>query len=249
MADNPTRAGVPMEEEETPELTMVARGEDFNYLPGTLEEVMEISKLFPNDWVVKLLSGVLATEENLTAIANESPDILHIATHGYFFPTPPENSPKIGARANKKSREDDIAASSNPLLRSGLALTGINRVWKGGDHVEGLEDGILTALEVSNLDLFNTKLVVLSACETGRGDIDNTEGILGLRRAFKIAGAQQLIISLWKVPDAQTSELMQLFYAKYLSGTSVHSAFEYAQKKMSQRYDNPYYWAAFLLIE
>ena len=250
MAENPVRAGVKLtEEEEAPILALAARGEDFNYLPGTLEEVMAISQLFPNDWVVKLLSGVVATEENLTAIANESPDILHIATHGYFFPTPDENNSKIGAKKNKKGREDNIAASSNPLLRSGLALAGINRVWKGGESIDGLEDGILTALEVSNLDLFNTKLVVLSACETGRGDIDNTEGILGLRRAFKIAGAQQLIISLWKVPDAQTSELMQLFYAKYLSGTSVHRAFEYAQKEMSKRYDNPYYWAAFLLIE
>ncbi|MFK7796699.1 MAG: CHAT domain-containing protein [Aureispira sp.] len=247
IADNPVRASVPLTED--PVLNIAARGEDFNYLPGTLEEVLAISKLFPSDWVVKLLSGVVATEENLTDIANESPDILHIATHGYFFPTPPENSSKVGARKNKKGIEDDIAAASNPLLRSGLALTGINRVWKGGENIDGVEDGILTALEVSNLDLFNTKLVVLSACETGRGDIDNTEGILGLRRAFKIAGAQQLIISLWKVPDAQTSELMQLFYAKYLSGTSVHTAFEYAQKEMSKRYDNPYYWAAFLLIE
>lgn len=226
-----------------------SRGEDFNYLGGTLKEVKAISQLFPNDWVVKLLSGVRATEENLTEVANEAPDILHIATHGYFFPTPPESSKKRGARKNAKGIEDNIAASSNPLLRSGLALTGINRVWKGGPSIEGLEDGILTALEVANLDLFNTKLVVLSACETGRGDINNTEGILGLRRAFKIAGAQQLIISLWKVPDAQTAELMQLFYARYLAGNSAHAAFEFAQKEMSKRYNNPYYWAAFLLIE
>ncbi len=228
------------------------RGQDFNYLQGTLTEVEAISQLFPNDWVVKLLSGSLATEENLTDIANEAPDILHIATHGYFFPTPPKKraaSNNVSLRKGKKGMEDNIAASYNPLLRSGLALAGINRVWKGGASIEGLEDGILTALEVSNLDLFNTKLVVLSACETGRGDIDNTEGIMGLRRAFKTAGAQQLIISLWKVPDAQTAELMQLFYQRYLSGTSAHEAFEFAQQEMSKRYSNPYYWAAFLLIE
>ncbi|MGH1337711.1 MAG: CHAT domain-containing tetratricopeptide repeat protein [Aureispira sp.] len=226
-----------------------ARGEDFVYLDGTLEEVLAIGNLFPSGSEVKLLSGVLATEENLTNFANEAPDILHIATHGYFFPTPTPNSQKTGAKKKKKGVEDNIAAASNPLLRSGLALAGINRVWKGGNTIEGLEDGIFTALEVSNLDLFNTKLVVLSACETGRGDIDNTEGILGLRRAFKIAGAQQLIISLWKVPDAQTAELMQLFYARYLTGNSAHAAFEYAQQEMSRRYKNPYYWAAFLLIE
>jgi CHAT domain-containing protein/tetratricopeptide (TPR) repeat protein len=224
------------------------RGETFNALPETLEEVVAISRLFPNDWVVKLLSGALATEENLTDIANEAPDILHIATHGYFFPTP-RNSPS-DKRKKMKGAEGNLAASSNPLLRSGLALAGVNRAWKGKTPIaEGAEDGILTALEVANLDLFNTKLVVLSACETGRGDIDNTEGILGLRRAFKTAGAQQLIISLWKVPDQQTAELMELFYQRYLSGTSAHAAFEYAQKEMRKRYPNPYYWAAFLLIE
>lgn len=233
----------------SPNLKVGARGEDFNFLNGSLEEVLAISQLFPENNVVKLLSGARATEEKLTLFANEAPDILHIATHGYFFPTPPALQQKQGARKKSKGIEENIAASPNPLLRSGLALAGINRVWKGGRQIEGLEDGILTALEVSNLDLFNTKLVVLSACETGRGDIDNTEGILGLRRAFKIAGAQQLIISLWKVPDAQTSELMQLFYASYLAGNPAHTAFEYAQKEMSKRYSNPYYWAAFLLIE
>lgn len=233
----------------SPSLKVGARGEDFNFLIGSLEEVLAIGELFPEDNVVKLLSGARATEEKLTLFANEAPDILHIATHGYFFPTPPQNQPTQRTRKKKQGLEANIAASPNPLLRSGLALAGINRVWKGEKQIEGLEDGILTALEVSNLDLFNTKLVVLSACETGRGDIDNTEGILGLRRAFKIAGAQQLIISLWKVPDAQTSELMQLFYRSYLAGNSAHTAFENAQKEMSKRYKNPYYWAAFLLIE
>lgn len=229
-----------------------ARGEDFNYLPGTLQEINAISKLFiNNEWVVKHLSDTLATEENVTILTDESPSILHIATHGFFFSTPKEEDGQSIEKTKSKdeSLEHKIAHLDNPLLRSGLALADINRVWKGGKEIEGLEDGILTALEVANMDLFNTKLVVLSACETGRGDIDNNEGIMGLQRAFKTAGAKQLIISLWKVPDAQTSELMQLFYQQYLSGKTAHAAFENAQHIMRRRYRNPYYWAAFLLIE
>jgi len=228
-----------------------SRGEGFSYLPGTLEEVNAISKIFPSNWVVNLLSDTLATEENLEIMTDNSPTILHIATHGYFFPTPPSEKEEEGWLSTKSSvtAEDNIASSSNPLLRSGLALAGVNRVWKGGLEIEGIDDGILTALEVANMDLFNTDLVVLSACETGRGDIDNNEGIMGLRRAFKTAGAKQLLISLWKVPDAQTSELMQLFYKEYINGKSAHQAFENAQHTMRKRYKNPYYWAAFLLIE
>lgn len=224
-----------------------AQGSDFSYLPGTLSEVQAISQLFPSSWVVQLLSDTLATEKNLSDIANASPNVVHIATHGYFFPKMKEKtSTKLQTRPSVQHR---IARSNNPLIRSGLALTNINRIWNGGPEIEGLGDGIWTALEVSNLDLFNTQLVVLSACETGRGDIDNHEGVMGLRRAFRTAGAQQLIISLWKVPDQQTAELMQLFYTEYLRGQSAHQAFALAQTIMRQRYPNPYYWAAFLLIE
>jgi tetratricopeptide (TPR) repeat protein len=228
-----------------------ARGEDFSYLPGTLEEVNAISTIFPEGWVINLLSDTLATEENLEIMTDNSPTILHIATHGYFFPSPPkEDNDDIWLNSKKSvTLEDKISNLANPLLRSGLALAGINRVWKGGAEIEGLDDGILTALEVANMDLFNTNLVVLSACETGRGDIDNNEGIMGLRRAFKTAGAKQLLISLWKVPDEQTSELMQLFYKGYIKGLSAHQAFQEAQYTMRKRYKNPYYWAAFLLIE
>lgn len=232
---------------------VVSRGEDFNYLPGTLQEINAISDLFlDKSWVIKHLSNTNATEENIDILVDDAPEILHIATHGFFFNTPEEDDfdDLIKKKPTKeKSLEERIAKLDNPLLRSGLALAGINRVWKDGIEINGLEDGILTALEVSNMDLFNTKLVVLSACETGRGDIDNNEGIMGLRRAFKTAGAKQLIISLWKVPDAQTSELMQLFYQGYLKGQTAHEAFETAQHTMRKRYANPYYWAAFLLIE
>lgn len=237
---------------------IASRGEDFNPLPGTLKEIERISKLFPSNWTMQQLSDTSATEENVHELANHAPTILHIATHGFFFSVPEEadifendllGGSNLFASDAKTSVEDKIAQLANPLLRSGLALGGINRVWKNGVNIPGMEDGIWTALEVSNLDLFNTELVVLSACETGRGDIDNNEGTIGLQRAFKMAGAKQLIISLWKVPDQQTAELMELFYKAYLNGMSTQKAFEQAQKTMQKRYSNAYYWGAFLLIE
>lgn len=105
--------------------------------------------------------------------------------------------------------------SDNPLIRSGLALAGANNAWRG-KPVAGVEDGILTAYEVANMYLPNTKLAVLSACETGLGDIQGSEGVYGLQRSFKMAGAANLVMSLWKVPDAETAEFMQEFYKTYL---------------------------------
>ncbi len=101
--------------------------------------------------------------------------------------------------------------SDNPLMRSGLILSGANLAWKGEDIPEGVDDGILTAYEVSGMDLFNTQLVVLSACETGLGDIKGSEGVYGLQRSFKMAGVDFLIMSLWQVPDKETSEFMTMF--------------------------------------
>jgi len=228
-----------------------ARGEDFGYLPGTLEEVEAIRQLFQKrGWQTQMLTGTAALEENVEAIDTTSPDILHIATHGFFFSSNTEASAWLSEdKITDESVEERLATNEDPLLRSGLAMTGINVIWKDGKEVEGLEDGILFAKEVAGMNLFDTELVVLSACETGRGDIDNNEGIMGLQRAFKTAGAKKLIISLWKVPDQQTSELMQYFYAAYLKNNDAHLSFEMAQHAMRKKYTNPYYWAAFVLIE
>lgn len=224
---------------------------EFAYLPGTLKEVQTIAPLFEAaGWAVHRLIRANALEEEVTALSEKNPAILHIATHGFFFPIPHKKEVDVGGIMPSTSNfEMHLSHLENPLLRSGLALTGINRVWKGGKPLEELADGILTAYEVAGMNLFDTELVVLSACETGRGDIDNNEGILGLQRAFKTAGAKKLLLSLWKVPDAQTAELMLLFYQFYLSGKTVHQAFEKAQQEMRIRYKNPYYWAAFILVE
>ncbi len=138
--------------------------------------------------------------------------------------------------------------SDSPLIRSGLALAGANNVWKG-KPVQGVEDGILTAYEVSNMYLPNTKLAVLSACETGLGDIQGSEGVYGLQRAFKMAGVENLIMSLWKVDDAATSEFMQECYKNLFEKQTINNAFYNAQTIMKNKYRNdPYKWAAWVLI-
>jgi hypothetical protein len=228
--------------------------EAFNYLPGTLKEINKIESVFEGyHWDVRSAKGIYALEEAISSqIRQKPPTILHIATHGFFFPPYQEdlNFKENEQNPDEETVEDRLAKEVNPLLRSGLALAGINHIWRGGARVSGLQDGIFTAYEVANLDLFNTELVVLSACETGDGDINNNEGVMGLQRAFKMAGANRLIISLWKVPDFQTSELMTLFYENYLNEQMLmHEAFEKAQHEMRRRYSNPYYWAAFILVE
>jgi CHAT domain-containing protein len=138
--------------------------------------------------------------------------------------------------------------SDNPLFRSGLALAGANYAWLG-KPIAGIEDGILTAYEVSNMYLSNTKLVVLSACETALGDIKGSEGVYGLQRAFKIAGVQNLVMSLWKVPDAETAEFMQLFYKNLFAKQTISQAFYNTQLVMKNKYrDDPYKWAAWVLV-
>ena len=140
-----------------------------------------------------------------------------------------------------------MRATPNPLFRSGLALTGANYAWTTGRRIEGLNDGILTAYEISNLDLSGTDLVFLSACETGLGDLSNEEGVFGLRRAFKLAGADELIISLWQVPDEQTLQLTSAFYDYYLTSGNAAEALHQAQLDMSQDYE-PFFWAGFILF-
>jgi CHAT domain-containing protein len=141
--------------------------------------------------------------------------------------------------------------SEHPMIRSGLILAGAQQAWSTGKAPENREDGILTAYEISQMNLSNTELVVLSACETGLGDIEGNEGVYGLQRAFKIAGAKYLLMSLWKVNDQSTHELMTDFYQQWLEkGLSIPAAFRTAQSNMQKKYpDAPYHWAGFVLVE
>lgn len=209
-------------------------------LPGTQMEVTSIAAVLnKKGWTAQTITGNMALEDVLKAnIGTKAPNVLHIATHGFFFP----DEEIEGADEESVYRQAD-----DPMLRSGLILAGGNRSWQQQPIPDGVENGILTAYEVAQLDLRNTDLVVLSACETGLGDVQGSEGVYGLQRAFKQAGANYLLISLWKVPDAQTVELMETFYKNWLKGTDLPTAFRKAQLAMSEKY-SPYEWAAFKLV-
>ena len=217
----------------------------FNYLPGTLEEVNHIAQQFQaKQWQAQTFVGEKATEDNVKTLnGSNTTHIIHLSTHGYFFP-----ARKTATTEMADNLRNRIRFADNPLLRSGLVFTGVNHTWEGGKAIEGIEDGLLTAYEIANMDLQHTQLVTLSACQTAQGDIQNGEGVFGLQRAFKTAGVNNLLVSLWKVPDKETAQLMQLFYQYYLEGTPPRKALQKAQKRMSADY-SPFYWAAFILIE
>ena len=206
-------------------------------LPGTKIEVDAINELMVSHGVNSVVStDDRASEENVKNI--EDTDIIHLATHGFFL-------------ADKNYDEEFYSLENNPLMRSGLLLSGSQRSFLGNriefQAVFDNEDGVLTAYEVMNMNLRGTDLVVLSACETGLGEVKNGEGVYGLQRAFIIAGANSVIISLWKVSDEATTDLMIQFYDNLLNGNDKFEALALAQKAMMVKYDFPYYWGAFVI--
>ncbi len=197
----------------------------------------------------QLFSGINAIEEQFKNLGGKnSPRIVHIATHGFFFPDPQKE-----IRSDfmlEIDRSIPFRASDNPLNRAGLLFAGANRGWQGDTTSDEIDDGILTAYEATNVILGNTQLVVLSACETGLGEIKGSEGVFGLQRAFKAADAEYLMMSLWKVPDKETAEFMEYFYAKLFEGKPISDAFEDTQRYMRNKYPNePYKWAGFVLVK
>ena len=221
------------------------------YLEGTKTEVETINKtLNKNGWESVLIEGNEATEENIEKLENQnSKAVLHIATHGFAFAEPKAMDSTI----NKNSAKYYLSYNKDPLKRSGLILAGANWAWIGSDEFKKLnpdaEDGILTASSVSLLNLRKTKLVVLSACETGLGKIEGSEGVFGLKRAFKLAGVEQIIVSIWVVPDNETMELMTLFYDDLAKTQNAIVSFEKAQKEMRNKYPTrPDLWAGFVLV-
>ncbi|WP_277477890.1 CHAT domain-containing protein [Catalinimonas alkaloidigena] len=218
--------------------------EDYNLhpLPGTRVEVNTIERMMQaKNWRVKKLTEAQAKEEAIKQVL--MPDVLHFATHGYFLSDLPL---EVDQRAFGIHMQN---VSANPLLRSGLLLAGAASVLRNADSLNlEMEDGVLTAYEAMNLNLSGTDLVVLSACETGLGEVKNGEGVYGLQRAFLVAGAKSVLMSLWKVDDASTTELISLFYENWLSGQSKSLALLNAQRTMREKYEEPYHWAGFVLI-
>jgi CHAT domain-containing protein len=139
-----------------------------------------------------------------------------------------------------------LGGVESPLLRSGLALAGANTWLRGGSPPVDAEDGLLTAEDVSGLDLRDTEMVVLSACETGLGDVRTGDGVYGLQRAFTLSGARTLVMSLWKVPDLQTEELMVAFYRRLLAGEPRALALRAAQREIREKYPEPLFWGGFV---
>ena len=207
----------------------------FAPLSGTAREARTIQTLYPE---ANLLTGAQATESALRGVA--APRVLHVATHGFFLQDagdPADGNAQVATRGISAN-----AKIENPLLRSGLALAGANL--RGGSN----DDGILTALEASGLNLWGTKLVVLSACDTGLGEVRNGEGVYGLRRAFVLAGAESLVMTLWPVSDYSTRELMTNYHQNLKAGMGRGAALRQVQLDMLKRNKqlHPFYWANFI---
>ena len=210
----------------------------YTALPGTAEEINSIAGLAKQKGLaVDKYLEANASELNFEKSANYS--VLHVATHGFF----------VEKKKGKGKLSGEQVLSSNALdalMRSGLVLA--DEGASSGD-LGSTEDGLATAYEISSLDFPNTEIVILSACETGLGEIQTGEGVYGLQRSFLVAGASSVIMSLWKVDDAATKDFMVTFYKQWFATKDKHKAFNMAKRAIKDQYSDPYYWGAFVLIE
>ena len=228
---------------------LAMRSEDergrWNYLKGTKTESQNVYDLLTSSRVSStLLQDASANEESFKALNGQSPSIIHLSTHGFFLDTTDKikKNPFMNNIGGYSEKEDK-------LIRTGVLMAGANNVWCGKAQVAGIEDGILTADEISRMDLSQTRLVVLSACETAKGSVDPIDGVLGLQSGFKKAGAETILMSLWKVQDDTTSMLMTQFYTYLTSGMEKHQALWKAMMDVREKYKDPYYWAGFIMLD
>lgn len=232
----------------TNEFAVITRGDRGKWgpLPGTRIEVQHIDSIAGVNAIPSTTYlGTTSTESSFKSLSKNSPSIIHIATHGYFIA---DNEAALNNNFLQKTT--GYSWGNHLMLYSGLLFSGANAVWNGNSRPNPIDDGIVTADEISRLDLSNTGLVVLSACDSGRGHFNGTEGIMGLQRAFKLAGAKTMIMSLWKVPDIPTSILMDYFYQNLFKGMEVRPSLIEAQKQLQKEgYTDPFYWASFIVID
>jgi len=216
----------------------------YQRLPATRKEQTAVAAVLRGELGLRVdeYSGSDAME-SVAKFIDMAPRILHLATHGYFC----QNAQFSG----------ETELEENPLLYSGLIMSGGNRLIAGelgSGAGANVEDGILTSLEASGLNLFGTELVVLSACQTGLGQIENSEGVYGLCRAFQLAGARSVIMSMFSVPDKSTVTLMERFYRDWLSGNSKASALRQAslsilqERRETHGAAHPLFWGGFILV-
>lgn len=219
----------------------IVRGDSvFHDLQGTKEEILKIEDLLKrNKWQVFSYMGKNGTEESFLNMHGKSPKLLHLATHGFYY-TP-----------NRAENVDYLKGYTDAMSLSGLVLSGGNAAWLGKPLPKGVLGGILSANDIARLDLSNTDMVVLSACQTGQGKA-TSEGLYGLQRAFKKAGVGTIVMSLWNVSDKTTSEFMTTFYERLADKKNAwnkRKAFEEAKVIIRQRYLEPFHWAAFVMLD
>ena len=219
----------------------IARGDSiFHDLQGTKEEILKIENILKdNKWQVTPYMGKNGTEESFLDMNGKSPRLLHLATHGFYY-TP-----------NKAEDVDYLKGYTDAMSLSGLVMSGGNAAWLGKQLPKGVLGGILTANDIARLDLSNTDMVVLSACQTGQGKA-TSEGLYGLQRAFKKAGVGTIVMSLWSVSDKTTSEFMIAFYECLVNPHNAwnkRKAFEEAKQIIRKKHPDPYYWAAFVMLD
>ncbi len=209
-------------------------------LPGTKKEIKELKQyLGDRGWEIDDYTEEKATETAIKEVSN--PRIFHVATHGFF-----QNESLEASALDMELREN--SAYENPLLKTGLLLSGAGDILNETKFNYNLNNGILTAYEAMNLNLDQTDLVVLSACETGLGELEAGEGVYGLQRAFLVAGAKTIIMSLFKVSDDATQQLMVKFYRKWIESGDKRQSFIEAKKEIRNEYRDPLYWGPFIMI-
>ncbi len=229
------------------EVSRDAKGMRFKRLPDTKKDAEAIEKVLKGKKKigVKNYQDRKALEEIL--YGEQSPSILHLSTHGYFLKDEESKPDAFGKTEllglSEAMKMPAVSNIENPMLRSGIALAGANASLK-----EGRDDGLMSAEKVLGLKLKGTELVVLSACETGVGDIRTGEGVFGLKRSFILSGAKTVLMSLWKVPSKETTELMSEFYTLWAGGMTKAEALQEAKKKMMKKTSNPFYWGAFVMV-
>lgn len=223
------------------------------YLPGTEREALAVADIAKKARLTfHVYTGTEGTEASFKALSGSDTDIIHIATHGFYWTEEEaEYMPRLDRIFSEfKSTED------RSLSRSGLMLAGADRAYRGMDIDDDTDDGILTAREIADLDLSATDFVILSACNTGLGDVSG-EGVFGLQRGFKKAGVNTLMLSLWKVSDEATAMLMDEFYRSFFAGHTKAESLHLAQQRLrtytapdgTRPFSNPDYWAPFILLD
>lgn len=214
------------------------RGGTLVPLPETQDEIDMIQSLFPQNTEIICYSQKDATEESIKSLSKQQVSILHIATHGFSY------------------GDNSIKDFNEPMRKCGLLFAGAQRAWSGNNNIANREDGILLGEEIAEIDLKDNDMVVLSACDTGLGEL-SSEGVWGLQRAFKKAGANSILMSLWKVDDLSTRLFMTQFYRYFISGKDKQESLKLAQNYIREYkdengnllFEDPSYWASWILLD